>query len=312
MKSVLRRVFWRLLASLAVCWGAATLTFAALHATSKDPALTILGQLGSVPTPEVLAHARHEYGFDQPLLVQYGRYLAGIARGDLGESWRLRIPVTQAIGEQAGATAQLAFFGAALAVLLAIIGAVLTADRAHWVRGLSSGTELVLHSIPTFVLGILLLLVFSFKLRWLPSTGSEGWKTLILPIVTLAIPIATSLSQVLRQELEHILEQPFIIMARARGLSEIRVRLGHALRHTLTPLITLSGYIFANLLGGAVIIENLFSRQGIGRLMTNAVNGNDLPMVLGITLLAALIYVLINSFVDVLNTIAVPRTRHCE
>ncbi|GHT96069.1 ABC transporter permease [Betaproteobacteria bacterium] len=306
-KLLWKRVAGRLFGGLIVCWGAATLTFSALHLTTRDLALTILGGSGSMPTAEVLAQARHDYGLDQHILVQYGRYLRGLFQGDLGDSWQLRIPVTQAIGEQAGATLQLAFFAAILAVLIAITVAVFTADRAQWVRNVSSGAELIIHSIPSFVLAILLLLVFSFKLHWLPATGSRNWDTLILPVVTLAVPIATTLSQVLRQELEHILEQPFITMARARGLSEAGVRFGHALRHALTPLITLSGFVFASLLGGAVIIENLFARQGIGRLMLNAVNGNDLPMVLGITLLSALIYVAVNTLVDVLTSITDPR-----
>ena len=179
--------------------------------------------------------------------------------------------------------------------------------RAPWARGLASGGELLLSSMPSFVLGILLLLVFSFQLHWLPPTGSRGWKSLVLPILTLALPVAAVLAQVLRQELEEILEQPFIAMARARGLSEAGVRLGHALRHALTPLITLSGFVFAALLGGAVITENLFARQGIGRLMLNAVNDKDVPVVLGITLLAAAIYVLVNLAVDLLNALVDPR-----
>ncbi|MDR2677810.1 MAG: ABC transporter permease [Zoogloeaceae bacterium] len=307
--SWLRPLAGRLLGCLIVCWGVATLTFAAIHFTARDPILIILGETGSLPTPEMLAYTRHVYGLDQPLIVQYGHYLWGLLHGDLGESWRLRIPVTQAISEQMGATVELAFFAAILSIVLAIGIAVLTAGRAAWVRGLVSGTELVVHSIPGFVLGILLLLVFSFQLHWLPSTGTEGWKTLVLPAATMAATLATSLSQVLRQELERVLEQPFVLMARARGASRMGVLFRHALRHALTPLVTLSGYIFANLLGGAVIMENLFSRQGIGRLTLNAVNDNDLPVVLGVTLLSALIYVLINALVDLLNVVTDPRIR---
>lgn len=305
--SPLRRIIWRLLAGVLVLWGAATLTFVGLNVTGGDPALAILGGPEAVPTAEALAQVRREYGLDQPLIVQYGQYLGRLAQGDLGESYRLRIPVAQAIGEHLGATLQLAIWAALVAVLLAIAVAVLTARRRPWVGSLSSGTELVLSSMPSFVLGILLLLVFSFQLRLFPPSGSSGWKTMVLPILTLALPVAAVLAQVLRQELEDILEQPFITMARARGLSEAGVRLGHALRHALIPLVTLSGFILASLLGGAVITETLFARQGVGRLMLDAANTKDVPMVLGITLLAALIYVVVNLIVDLLLPLIDPR-----
>lgn len=307
MNRLVRRMLWRVLGSLIVLWGAATLTFVGLNVSAGDPALAILGGPDAVPTPEVLEQVRREYGLDQPLIVQYGRYLGRLAEGDLGESYRLRVPVIKVISQQVGATVELALWAALLAVLLSITVATLTAKRARWINSLSSGTELVLSSMPAFVLGILLLLLFSFQFRLLPPSGSNGWKTLILPTLTLALPVAAVLTQVLRQELEDILEQPFIVMARARGLSEAGVRLGHALRHALIPLVTLSGFILASLLGGAVITETLFARQGVGRLMLDASTSKDVPMVLGITLLAALVYVVVNLLVDLLNTLIDPR-----
>lgn len=303
----MKRIFWRLLASIGVLWGAATLTFVSLNVTGGDTALAILGGENALPTPEVLARVRSEYGLDQPLSVQYFQYIGRLAQGDLGESYRLHIPVSRAIGQQLGATIQLSVWAALLAVSQAIVLAITTAKRARWVGTLSSGSELVLLSMPTFVLGILLLLVFSFQLQLLPPAGTQGWQSLVLPTITLALPVGASLTQVLRQELEDILEQPFIVMARARGLSETGVRLGHALRHALIPLVTLSGFIFATLLGGAVITETLFARQGVGRLMIEAATNKDVPLVLGITLLAAVIYVLVNLVVDLLNALIDPR-----
>lgn len=303
----MKRIFWRLVASIGVLWGAATLTFVSLNVTGGDTALAILGGQNALPTPEVLARVRSEYGLDQPLSIQYLQYLGRLAQGDLGESYRLHIPVSRAIGQQLGATIQLSAWAALLAVSQAVVVAITTAKRARWIGALSSGSELVLLSMPTFVLGILLLLVFSFQLQLLPPAGTRGWQSLVLPTITLALPIGASLSQVLRQELEDILEQPFIVMARARGLSEAGVRLGHALRHALIPLVTLSGFIFATLLGGAVITETLFARQGVGRLMIEAATNKDVPLVLGITLLAAVIYVLVNLVVDVLNALIDPR-----
>lgn len=309
MNSVLLKVFWRLLAGIGVLWGAATLTFLAINLSGGDPALAILGGPESMPTPAMIVRVRAEYGLDQPLIVQYGQYLMRLAQGDLGESYRLRIPVTRAIGEQIGATVQLSVCAALVAVLLSLISAITTAKRSPWVRSLVSGLELVLSSAPSFVIGILLLLVFAFHWHVLPPAGSGAWQSLILPTFALALPIAAVLTQVLRQGLEDILDQPFIAMARARGMSETGVRLRHALRHAVVPLITLAGFVFASLLGGAVVVELLFSRQGIGRLMLDAANAKDVPMVLGITLLAATIYVVVNLLVDLINHWVDPRVK---
>lgn len=309
MNSIAIRIFWRLLAGVGVLWGAASLTFLAINLSGGDPALAILGGPESMPTLEMIVRVRAEYGLDQPLIVQYGHYIARLAQGDLGESYRLRIPVTQAIGAQIGATVQLSICAALVAVLLSVISAITTAKRSPWVRSLVSGTELVLSSAPSFVIVILLLLVFAFHWHVLPPSGSGSWQSLILPTLALALPLAAVLTQVLRQELEDILDQPFIAMARARGMSETGVRLRHALRHALVPLVTLAGFVFASLLGGAVIVELLFSRQGIGRLMLDAANAKDVPMVLGITLLAAAIYVAVNLVVDLINHWVDPRVK---
>ncbi|PJY96621.1 ABC transporter permease [Pseudomonas donghuensis] len=307
--TTLQRLAWRLLAGIGVLWGAATLTFLAINLSAGDPALAILGGPDAMPSAELIAQVRAEYGLDQPLWVQYGQYLARLAQGDLGESYRLRIPVLQVIGSQLGATLQLSLAAALLSILLAVSCAVLTANRPRWVRALVSGSELVLSSAPSFVIGIVLLLLFSFGWHLLPPSGSNSWQALILPSLALALPVAAVLTQVLRQELEDILEQPFIAMARARGMSETGVRLKHALRHALVPLVTLSGFVFASLLGGAVIIEVLFARQGIGRLMLDAAITKDMPLLLGITLLAAAIYGVVNVLVDLINHWVDPRSK---
>ena len=215
--NTLRLILRRLLSGIGVLWGAATLTFLAINLSAGDPALAILGGPEAMPSAELIAQVRAEYGLDQPLIVQYGQYLGRLAQADLGDSYRLRIPVGQVIAGQLGATVQLSLAAAALAVLLAVLVAVTTANRAPWIRSLVSGTELVLSSAPSFVIGLGLLLAFAFGWHLLPPSGSKGWQALILPSVALALPVAAVLSQVLRQELEDILEQPFIAMARARG-----------------------------------------------------------------------------------------------
>lgn len=301
MKRALSLVLARVVSGVGVIWGAATLTFVMLHLSAGDVALAILGGPDALPTAEVLARVRLEYGLDQPILVQYADFLGRLLRLDLGDSYRLRIPVVDAIAQQLSATLLLAALAGVAAVSASILIATLTARRAAWLRSAVSGAELVASSIPGFVLGLLLLFVFSFQLPWLPAAGQHGWRSLVLPVAALALPLTALLTQVLRQELEDVLEQPFITTARSRGLSEVGVRFGHALRHALVPLVTLSGFIFASLLGGTVIIETLFSRQGIGRLMYDATTHKDVPIVLGVTLLSAATYVAINLAVDAAN-----------
>jgi len=307
MKRLAQRIGYRILSGIGVLWGAATLTFIAINVTGGDTALAILGGPNAITTTEALDSVRAEYGLDQPLVHQYASYLGRIAVGDLGESYRLRIPVTEAIAQQLGSTVELALWSGSVAILLAVFVALSTAHRSRTLQNWFSGFELLLSSIPGFVKGIVLLLVFSFQLHWLPSSGANGWKSLVLPVLTLALPLATVLIQVLRQELEDVLEQPFITMARARGLSDAAVRIGHALRHAMIPLVTMSGFILASLLGGAAIVETLFVRRGIGRLMVESSANKDIPLVLGITLLSALIYVVVNLLVDIVNSLVDPR-----
>jgi peptide/nickel transport system permease protein len=302
-----RMIGLRLATGLLVLWGAATLTFLAVHATAGDPAIAILGGPDALPTPAVVAQVRKDYGLDDPLAVQYAHYLGRLARGDLGESYRLHAPVATVIGEQLGSTLLLAFWAMSTALAAAVIVATLTAGRSRIGRQVVATTEIVLIAVPNFVIGIGLLYVLAYVLRVLPVAGSEGWRSLVLPVLTLAIPAGSMLSQVMRNELDQVLEQPFIVTARARGLSEAGVRLRHALRHGLLPVLTLGGYVFGFLLGGAVVTETLFARRGVGRLMVDSATTSDIPVVTGIALLAALSYVLVTLAVDIAGNALDPR-----
>ena len=297
----------RLAAGVIVLWGAATLTFLAMHATTADPAIAILGGPDALPTPAALAQVRRDYGLDDPPPVQYVRYVSRLARGDLGESYRLRAPVATVIAEQLGSTLLLAFWSMLASLTIAIVVASATAGRGRGLQHAVGSAEIVLTTVPNFVIGIGLLFLFAYVLRVLPVAGSEGWRSLVLPVLTLAAPGGAMLSQVLRNELNQILEQPFIVTARARGLSEAAVRLRHALRHGLLPVLALSGYIFGFLLGGAVITESLFARRGVGRLMVDSAIASDVPVVTGIALLAAFSYVLVTLAVDIAGSVADPR-----
>ncbi len=306
---LVRHALVRVATGVLVIWGAATLTFLTIHIMPGDPVQAIVGGENAAPTAAVLAQVRRQYGFDQPLVVQYARYLGGLLRGDLGVSYQMHQPVSVVIGQQLGATVQLAVAAGAVAIGLALVVALLTANRRRAVRSTASGAELILASTPSFWLGLLLLAAFSYGLHWFPSIGNRGPASLVLPTVMIALPIAAVVSQVLRTALEDALEQPFIVTARARGLGEAAVRVGHALRHALTPLVTMAGFVVGGLFGGAVIAESLFSRQGLGRILLTAVTSQDMPVVLGIVLLSAAVYVVVNIVVDLLYPIIDPRLK---
>jgi peptide/nickel transport system permease protein len=306
-KLFLKRIGWRVLAGVGVMWGAATFAFITLHATAGDIALATVSGNGSDPTEALLQEVRRDYGLNLPLWRQYADYIGKLLHGNLGQSYQQRIPVTTAIGQQLGATLQLAAFAAAIAIILAITVSVLTAGRGRWLRSITNGTELVLASMPTFVVGLILLIIFGLKLSVLPISGNQGFDSVILPGLTLAFPIAAVVAQVLTSELEEVLEQPFILTARARGMRETAVRFRHALRHAAIQLITMSGYVLGGLIGGAVITESLFNRQGLGELMLTATTNKDVPLVTGIILFAALAYVVVNLLVDILYTLIDPR-----
>lgn len=289
-----------------VLWGAATVAFAAMRLIPGDPARAIVGSAPA--TPETLRAIREEMGLDRPLLVRYLEYLWRLLRGDLGQSYQLQKPVAEVIGAQLWPTLQLGLAAAVLAFTVAVLVATATAGRWRVARVVSQALELTAASTPTFWLGILLLTVFSFGLRWFPI-GGQGFASLVLPAITLAIPIIGVLAQVLREATEHALAEPFVLTARSRGIGEWRVRLRHVLRHALVPLVTMSGWILGSLLGGAVVVETVFARPGLGRVTLAAVTGQDLPVVTAVVMLSALVFVVINTAVDALYLVIDPRLR---
>ncbi|GAA0400894.1 ABC transporter permease [Microbispora corallina] len=301
-RTVAGRIAARLGTSLLVLWGAVTVAFAALHLTPGDVADVLIGD--STVTPEVRAQIVREYGLDRPVPVQYLTYLGRVLHGDLGRSYQLHESVGEAIGSQIGPSIQLALTAFALAATVSVTVATLTAKRRRWVRGLFSGLELVGVSVPSFWAGILLLTLFSFTLGLFPVTGG-----LALPAVALAVPVIAVLTQVLREGLEIALDEPFVLTARSRGMGDLAVRVRHALRHALLPTVTLAGWLVGVLFGGAVIVEQVFSRPGIGRLTLAAVAGKDLPVVMGVVLVSAALYVVVNILLDVLYVVIDPRLR---
>lgn len=302
-----RRILTRLGASVLVLWGAVTLAFTSLHLTPGSIVDSLIGQ--STVTPEVRAQIIADYGLDEPVHVQYLTYLGRIVRGDFGQSYQLHDSVLSLITTQAGASLQLTLTGLGMAAVIALLLSLLTAKRNRWLRGVVSGLELVGISVPIFWAGILLLTVFSFQLGWFPAAGGDGIAGLVLPASAVAISVTAMLSQVMREGLETVLEQPFVLTARARGLSDLAVRFKHALRHVLLPAVTLGGWMFGLVLGSLVTIEMVFSRQGLGQLTVFAVTGKDLPVVMGVVVFTSLLYVGVNILLDVLYLVIDPRLR---
>ncbi|WP_278043888.1 ABC transporter permease [Protofrankia symbiont of Coriaria ruscifolia] len=300
-----RTVVRRLVGAVVVVWGAATLAFLALNLTPGDPARTLVG--AAPATSGTIDQIRADLRLDDPWPLRYLFYLGKLLRGDLGTSYQQDLPVSTVIRGQLGATVQLTVAAAALAVLGALVVALVTAHRRRGVRSTASVVELVLASTPTFWLGVLLLVLFSFTLHIFPVSGNAGVSALVLPAVTLALPIGAMLSQVLRESLEDVLERPFVLTARARGMRETGIRLRHALRHAALPLVTLSGLVIGHLLGGAVIIEMIFARQGVGRIALAAIEGKDFPVVIAVVVLSALVFVVVNLIVDLICLLIDPR-----
>ncbi|WP_260980515.1 ABC transporter permease [Microbacterium paludicola] len=306
MKPVLIRVASVAASVVIVLWGAATLAFLAFRVIPGDPVSVMLGPQAQV-SDAVKDGIRAELGLDRPSLEQYATYLAQLVRGDLGESYQLRMPVAEVIGRQLGATLQLTAAALAIAIVLALAGAFLI--RGQVSRGVLAGAELVVLSSPVFWIGLLLLSVFAFGLGWFPVSGTRNPATIVLPAVTLALPVAALLGQVLRDGIEAAERQPFATTVRARGAGPVRLTARHSLRHGAAGALTLTAYLVGSLLGGAVLVETVFARPGIGRVTLAAITDRDLPVITGIILLSALIFVTVNVVVELVHPLIDPRQR---
>lgn len=296
----------RLVGAIIVLWGAATLAFLVLHLVPGDPVAIMLGAQTQA-SDEVKARIRTDLGLDEPPLVQYFGYLGRILHLDFGTSYRLQQPVVDVIGAQLPSTLALAGCAMVIAILIAL--AIATTARGRVSRAIASTLELLVISSPSFWTGLLLLTVFSFRLHWFPVSGGNGFASLVLPAITLALPIAGILSQLLRHGLDTANAQPFVASVVARGLGPVQLLGRHTLRHASLPATTFAAYIIGSLLGGAVIVEQLFGRPGIGRVALDAITNRDLPVVMALVFLAAAVFVVVNLLVDALYPILDPRLR---
>ncbi|MFC5337882.1 ABC transporter permease [Leucobacter denitrificans] len=311
-KSIAVAVLNKLGAAVLVVWLTATVVFLALRA-SGDPLEAILGGPGSQASPEAVAQARADYGLDQPFFMQYLSQLWRVATLQFGDSYARKQPVADLLAANVPPTLVLATLAFVLAWVLAL-AATLAASTARGrlgraIRSALTGIETVSSVMPQFFLGAVLILVFASQLQWLPATGgaSGGARALILPVITLAVPIAGYLAHVLHGPLTEADTAPFATTARSRGASESRVLLRHTLRHAALPAISLSGWAYGSLLSGAVVVEVLFARQGLGRLLLEATTVRDMPVVIGSITIVALLYVVVLIVTDIVERIVDPR-----
>ncbi len=302
-----RYLIRRLLLTIPVLLGVATLVFSLIHFIPGDPAQAMLGEGAA---PEDVAQLRERLGLDRPLLVQYGSFLKGLAQGDLGVSLRNDQPVLQQILERMPATAELAFASMAVAVLIALpLGIIAAVWRGTLVDHSAMTMSLVGISVPNFWLGPLLAIVFAVELGWLPVGGRGTLAHLVLPAVTLGAALAAILARMTRASLLEELREPYVLAARAKGVSRTRAVLHHALRNSLIPIVTILGLQFGVVLTGAVITETIFAWPGIGRLLIQSISFRDYPTVQGCVLLIAVTYVGVNLITDLTYGFLDPRIR---
>lgn len=296
----------RLAFSLTAMLGVITIVFILLH-VSGDPASLLVTQDA---TRQDMERIRQAYGLDRPLSVQYARFMERVARGDLGYSYRQGVPVTELITERIGATFELALASLALAIVLGVaLGMAAAVRRGSGVDTVAMTVALLGTSMPSFWLGLLLIIIFGVKLGWLPVSGYGGLDHLVMPAFVLGGFYAAQVSRLTRTSLLEVLAQDYIRTGRAKGLRARVVLFKHALRNAALPVLTVLGLSFGQMLGGAIIVESIFAWPGMGRLAVQAVLGRDFPVVQGVAIVGSAVFLAVNLTVDLVYGWVDPRLR---
>jgi ABC-type dipeptide/oligopeptide/nickel transport system permease component len=304
---MLRHLLHRFLLTLPALWLVLTLVFLMIHIVPGDPVEQMLGE-GAAPGE--ITQLRHALGLDQPLLTQYAHYLAQLARGDLGQSFKFQAPVRRVIFERYPATLALAFLALCVCASIAIPAGILAAyQRGHGADRAVGLFTLFGLAVPNFALGPVLILVFSIELGLLPVSGRGGPPYYVLPAATLGAALAAILTRMVRGSMLEELSSDYVRTARAKGLAMSAVLFRHAFRNALIPIITILGLQFGTLLAGTIVTETIFSWPGIGRLTVQAISARDYPLLQGCILVIAVSYVLVNLLTDILYALIDPRVR---
>lgn len=307
-----RYILKRLLMMIPVLIGVTFIVFFILALTPGDPAAMILGDQASA---EALEMKREELGLNDPLLVRYFDYMGGLVQGDMGESYKNGISVWDQVWDKFPNTAILALAGIIVAILIGIPTGIISAKRQYTlVDNASMVLALVGVAMPNFWFGLLLVLLFSLTLGWLPSQGmGEGFvpllKSLIMPALTLGTGCAAMITRMTRSSMLEVIRQDYISTARAKGVSEKIITSRHMLKNALIPIVTAIGLQFGTLLGGAMLTETVFSWPGLGRLMVESIKSKDIPMVLGSVIFLAVMFSVVNLIVDIIYAFVDPRIK---
>ena len=305
-----RFVVQRLLTLIPLLIGVSVLVFMMLQLVPGDPVMMMLGEASVARAADIEA-LRDQLGFNDPLYVQYWHYFTDLIQGDLGTSMRTRKPVADLIAARLPSTFELTFAGLGFAVLFGTtLGVIAALKHNSWVDHLTVVFALLGVSIPGFWLGLLLIFLFSVTLRWLPVIGTSGFKSLILPAISLGLWAGGTIARLIRSGMLEVMQADYVRTARAKGLGERRVIIGHALRNALLPVVTMVGIQFGHVMAGTVIIESVFSRPGLGLMLVNGIVAKDIPLVQGIVMFVAATYLLANFLVELLYTYIDPRIRY--
>jgi len=290
-----------------VLWGVITVIFVIMRVVPSDPASLLLG---TSATPQEISDLRARLGLNESFITQYGHYFWGVLRLRFGTSYLNGQSAAHLVFERATASAYLAVVAAALSVLIAVPLGILAAKYAgRWPDRLITSTSTVVQAVPNFWLGIVFILIFARYLRLVPGAGNATWDSVVMPAVTLSLPFIGILVRLLRGDMVEVLSQGYVQTARAKGLSETLVLRDHAVRNSLLPVVTVAGLEIGTLLGGAVVIETVFGWPGVGRLLVDSINTRDYSVVQAAVAFIAVVFIVVNLFVDLLYGVLDPRIR---
>jgi ABC-type dipeptide/oligopeptide/nickel transport system permease component len=305
---IVRYALRRIVMMVPVLFLVSVVVFLMVHLTPGDPVRLMMGKSGA--SSEEVEAVRNQLGLNDPLPVQYVHFMSDLLSGNL-KSIRTQQPVIQEFMDRFPKTLELTFLALIVATVLGfLLGIIAATHQNSWIDSLAMVVSLFGVSVPSFWLALLLVFLFSIRLDWLPATGTQGWKSLILPVTVLAVEQIALVARLVRANMVEVLRDDYVRTARAKGLRERTVLTGHALRNALLPSITLLGLNFGYLLAGAVIVETIFARPGIGRLIVEGILNKDFPLVQGAVLLTAVVYLLVNLITDISYGFVDPRVRH--
>lgn len=305
---MLKFVFKRLLALIPVMFGVILLVYIILSMAKGDGAQAILGLEA---TPESLEALREEMGLNDPVIVQFFNYIINLFRGDLGTSWSSGAPVAVELAARIPYTFALAGVGIVLTMIISLpVGILAGIKQNSLFDNLSMGVAALGVSLPTFWLGLVCILLFSVNLKWLPSGGTkDGFVCIIMPALALSLQCLAGIARTTRSSMLEVIRSDYIRTAKSKGISKGKVITRHALQNAMIPTLTVAGLNVCNMISGAVLVENIFSWPGIGRLLVQSIKVRDIPMVLGCTLVFTISFTIINLLVDLLYAVVDPRIK---